>query len=785
MESVRREPMRAAQRVAGALFAQCVLCAALLLAPSSVSVARAESCANASIRSEQGSAALALPKCRAFELVSPGSIPSITTESKVEEGGGKASPTGDAVAYFSRYPATGSEESNETWLSRRDASGWTVVGLGPQLTPKPTGTGICQVGVGLSEDLNAYVLAAGGDVYSAGLPNPFGECAQPEADLVPGEPRPYANLYRRNLGGDFELLNLVPPGETPANATYQDASSNLSRVAFTENAKLTPSSPSGFNLFLWVDGLVRQVGVLPNGDVVPATLAAGTLNWFLNGGGVKDGLAPVSNAVSDDGESVVFQANGNLYLRKNAGQPPAAIADCRTTTEPDLGCTLQLDRSIGADASGGGVFQFASRDGERVFFTSDHRLTFPASAETGKPDLYEYDVSAQKIQNLTVASGEAANVRGFSGGSDNGSHLYFVARGVLTGSQQNAQGEIAEAGEPNLYLARNGFLVYVATLAPWEGSSGGRDKLNWWGNDSDLLNTAWSPSGEYLLFSSFKSLTGADNAPAEPGLDVCEAQPTCEELFLYDAEAEALSCVSCAPDGGKPVSNTRLVPTRKQLDRFGSGPRYAPRTVIDSGQVFFETVAALAPGDVNEVRDVYEYDSGERSLISSGTAKGGSGFFDASADGRDIFFITPESLVGSDTDGGLPSVYDARIGGGFPEPPPEPEPCEGEGCRGASSAAPAAAAPGTAAWQGSGNLAGPRRSACGAFARRAGRLARAARELRARSRTLARRSGRSGVRSAKRRSRRLASAAQRRARRAQGLARQTRRCRRAARRAAR
>ena len=53
-------------------------------------------------------------------------------------------------------------------------------------------------------------------------------------------------------------------------------------------------------------------------------------------------------------------------------------------------------------------------------------------------------------------------------------------------------------------------------------------------------------------------------------------------------------------------------------------------------------------------------------------------FIDASADGTDVFFLADDSLVSSDP--GSVDVYDARIGGGFPDPP-VPMPCVGDACQ--------------------------------------------------------------------------------------------------------
>ncbi len=634
----------------------------------------------------------------------------MTSDSKLGFGGGKASPAGNALSYFSRYPAEGSQVGGQTWLSARTADGWVVEGLEPQMTTRSSLNGRCEPGVALSEDLDAFILAAGGELYSSPAPNPNGECEKPEEELVPGEPRGYSNLYLHE-NGSYSLLN-SPPSETiPGNATYQAASNDLSRVVFTEDAQLTPGSTSGSNLFEWADGIMRFVAMLPNGEATEGDLAASYINF---GGEIGPegkptaGLAPVSHAVSADGERVFFEANGSLYLRENAGQAPAADGNCNTTSETELACTLRLDKSFGEGENGGGVFLFASRDGSRVFFVDDHKLTSPSSAEAGKPALYEYRVETREIVDLTVNPAKAvANVRGFSGGSDDGSRLYFVARGIITGSEENGQGEKAQAGQPNLYLVREGVLTYVATLSPWEEKFGigGKDASDWWepGPERSDLKTAWSPSGRYLLFSSHKSLTGFDNTPAEPGL--CKNRPACEELFLYDADAGDLNCLSCDPGGANPVENSKLE-ERLEFTRFGPGPRYAPRVVLDSGQVFFETVNPLAGGDVNGFQDVYEFHAGSFRLISSGTAAGGSTFVDASIDGSDVFFITPDPLVGRDRDGSSPSIYDARIEGGFAEPPPPPEPCNGEdSCRaGGAATAPPASPSATATFAGSGNV---------------------------------------------------------------------------------
>jgi hypothetical protein len=62
-----------------------------------------------------------------------------------------------------------------------------------------------------------------------------------------------------------------------------------------------------------------------------------------------------------------------------------------------------------------------------------------------------------------------------------------------------------------------------------------------------------------------------------------------------------------------------------------------------------------------------------------------------SADGRDAFFYSREKLVGQDVPGS-PSIYDARIGGGIPEPSAA-APCQGDACQGVGALPPVLPSP--------------------------------------------------------------------------------------------
>jgi hypothetical protein len=125
----------------------------------------------------------------------------------------------------------------------------------------------------------------------------------------------------------------------------------------------------------------------------------------------------------------------------------------------------------------------------------------------------------------------------------------------------------------------------------------------------------------------------------------------------------------------------------------------------DGRYVFFSTAEPLLPEDANGKSDAYMFDaeSGLARLLSSGHSTSDSYFMDASRDGRDAFFLTRERLVGWDVDTAY-DLYDARVGGGFPEPLRPPPPCSGDACQGPPGLSPAAGSAGTALFRGNGNV---------------------------------------------------------------------------------
>jgi NHL repeat-containing protein len=465
-------------------------------------------------------------------------------------------------------------------------------------------------------------------------------CGGDSPPLVSGEPKGFQNLFvRDNSTGTYQLVDVTPPGVQPADATFDGASADLSHVVFDENAPLTANAPSGDDLYEWVGGTLRLVTILANGTPVVGSLAGG-----------YSGNA--EHAVSADGSRIFFTANGNLYVRENGTS------------------TVQVDASQAGGGGGGGQFAAASADGSKVFFTDDASAGLTSSTVAGSgANLYQYDLTSGTLTDLTPVSG--AQVAGVSGASDDGSYVYFVASGSLASG--------ATAGQPNLYVLHGGTTTFIATL-------NGSDSCDW---TASCLTARVSSNGAFIAFNSIQSLTGYDNS----------GQP---EIFLYGAGADQLACASCNPSGVPATAGASISSGQTALTTSLLSSQYLQRYVSDSGQVFFDTSDALLLADTNGKQDVYEYESGQLRLLSTGTSRDDSWFFDASPSGSDVFFATSQQLVPQDADGAY-DIYDARAGGGFPASAPAPS-CQGDGCQGPLSAAAALPSAASAFFSGLGNV---------------------------------------------------------------------------------
>lgn len=663
--------------------------AALLLAAAPAAWGSA-SCPNEQFRTGPGAS---LPDCRAYEQVTPvdkndQSAPSTRSGIILEP---QVSTDGDRAAYFSLGDFAGAPAGASFYLARRGEGSWSTQNIAPALGSDPE-PGCFSEYPWDSPDLSRGILSLGVSF----------ECGVDEPPLVAGEPEgvDVRNMFLRdNSTGSYQLIDVTPPGVTPATPVFEGGSTDLAHVVFAETAQLTPeASPSGSNLFEWTSGSVSLVSLTPPSG---QTSCSGSACVPATYGGL--GYWPgerVAHAVSDDGSRVFFSnSTGALYLREGD-----------TTTQVDAS-------QGGSGASGGGAFMTASADGSSVIFTDVSKLTADSTATSGSPDLYRYEVGNGKLTDLTVDATDpnGADVLGLVGAGEDDSYLYFVAEGVLA-TNPNSRGDTATLGQPNLYLWHAGATRFIATLDP-------ADQDDW--RLSERYGAHVTPDGAHLAFNSIRSLTGYDNVISD-GSSSCGVQnngnpsgnPHCNEVYLYNASTNGLACASCNPSGTRPqgASWARGV---KSCNYCSSETNWSlTRNLSEDGsRLFFDSEDALVPGDTNGVRDVYEWEqdgigSCESSaqgggcvhLISSGRSGNASIFYEASASGDDVMFTTYQSLVGQDDDG-LGDLYDARVDGGLASQNPLPTtPCSGEECRSALTTPPTPLVAASTIFSGAGNL---------------------------------------------------------------------------------
>jgi hypothetical protein len=586
-----------------------------------------------------------LPDCRAYELVSP-----------VFTGGHPAS----AASLGANYGSFATEMvSPDGARSIFEAVGGSIPGTDGNgfadrylSTRSASGWTTTTESPNGSQSENPFPGGASSDLLHTIWTTGGGLAARDEGSLVLGDQTSYLHLPDGTfvpLGqGSLGLQTLVEPLWISAGAAHT--------IFASETPIETGAPPAGLT------GIYDRTG---NGALHVVSL--------LPGAQVPTGASNVSyQGVSADGRVVAFTVTEagvrTLYLRVDNSQ----------TIPVETGETI----FAGLSTNGG-------------------ELTYEKGG-----NLFRFD--AGSLATTPIGSGGqslAVNV------SADGSNVYFVSRKNLApggkGGQENlyvwdeAGGVVSfiaivtaddVAGEPSegaVNLAGLG-LWSEAAVSPFQGSLRGP------GNDPSRT----SPDGRFFVFESAAGLTAGGSGGHR-------------QVYRYDSASGNLDCVSCPPDLSPPTSdaklqtidvNDKLVPTNSLA--------VIHNVTDDGGMVFFESAEALVPTDVNGERDVYEWEQqgiggcdrspGCLSLVSLGRGPQPSYLYGVTPGGGDALFTTSDALLPIPGVGGTPTLYDARIDGGFPIPT-EPAGCQLDGCQ-PSQAPPGVVEPSSSQVVGPGNV---------------------------------------------------------------------------------
>jgi len=577
-----------------------------------------------------------LPDCRAYELVTPPE-----TNARAPRGAGtlgpyfttrEVSPAGDRLSFIIEGGTLPGQEgtgalAGDPYSVKREATGWVTSPAGPS-----GGESAALLPGGVSPDQGYSFWNTGGAAGSA---------------VVGGKD----TAYVRYPDGHSALVGRGSIGTDPQ-AIGKLISENGSHIVFVSGSTVTtgvplePGAPPSGTSAIYdrtSDEVTHVVSLLPD-DKTP-----------------KSGENAFYEGASFDGKGVAFRIgpggapSGSLYLRYNNER------------------TFEI-------APAGSTFAGIAEGGARTFYL-----------EGGK--LFRFDALTEEVKAFN-ASGTVIPVNV----SADGSTAYFVSTAKLTPSP-NPNGQKAVSGEENLYRSREGAISFVGIVTHRDvvGESNGIEQVEGLGLWDEILKigklaadpSRTTPDGSALLFESRAALDGYD-----PEGHV--------EVYRYDFAANELDCLSCNPTLAHAGSDASLqsigagLGEAEPLSLYG----YITNLRADGRRAFFQSTEQLVPSDTDGFQDVYEWEApgigsctragGCLYLISSGQSRHANYLYAVSSSGDDVFFQSTDLLVPDDLEE-TASIYDARVGGGFPQEAVAV--CQGEGCRTALPPPPSMIAP--------------------------------------------------------------------------------------------
>ncbi len=639
-----------------------------------VSAGGGGSCPNEALRTGPSAN---LPDCRAYEQLTP-----VLKE-------GSQEPFAYAAAVVA-YAVPG--EDGESLMLYAEAVNW---GAGPDAGHSPyffsrTAAGWRMTGAAIEPEFGVketYPEVFSPDLASFAFESVVGTSPVVQASDVEFRTGP--------PGGPYTTVATVPKKEVGGRsagwvAASADSSKLILQVEDRDLVEPASTTKSGFDLYEYSGGALRQVNVQSDGEAI------GSCGAKIVPSRASEGNTSSPDAVSGDGSRVFFEAvPGN-----DCSAPPHLYMRVNGTSTVDLGAVQ---------------FLAANETGSEV-------LVEKTSSEDHEVLLYETG-SATSTVLFTVPTKNKEGQREPSGtynvqASADLSEIYFKTQASLVPGVPPAPRDepLHNIEASNLYR----YDVHARALHFIAQADSGYEDV--------LLHVAGA-EGRYVYFQ-------AGSVAGVPGGSSDQLDSTfVGQLYRYDSAESVVECISCAsPFDPEPRLGVFIHQIKTWSGANGSRP-FNSGLSANGDFAFFSTPAALVPADVDgetppeaaeayekgefandntsPSSDIYEWRrdgidgcgsvQGCLALITNGRDGYLNYLIGAADEGSDVFFSTRSQLVAQDKDS-ADDIYDARVDGGFPQPAPGAVECEGDACSTPASP-PNDATPSSLTFNGSGNLA--------------------------------------------------------------------------------
>jgi hypothetical protein len=428
-------------------------------------------------------------------------------------------------------------------------------------------------------------------------------------------------------------------------------------------AGVTPPNQITLNTALvnaHVSGESVEALISPDGAI------AGNGNWLDQPWTPADLFGTTTNAISSDGTKVFFESPPTFAGGAGGSEVPPVGPPHLYMRDLSTNTTTQIDANPAA--AGQAIYEGASQDGSLVFFTSNEGLGTD-SANTDN-ELYEFNTATKSVIPISEGNTGTAqgDVLGVTAISNDGSHVYFVADGML--ATNTTDGASAISGQPNLYVYDTtapaaSATTFIATLPQsCVPNCVPNESVAALTSEPDLDRPAIpTPDGSVLAFDSNAQLTnyadGKPQNPAGPATTLtADASSGDNSITVASTKGfEQYHFVYIQTATGSEELAIASIPNSTTLDL---------RSPVNSSHSAGDPVTQLAPFQI------YRYATTDGSLTciscdpEGGKSIGSATFGDSAggtyepagqavamnSTGSQIFFNTPDPLVPQDTNTG-------------------------------------------------------------------------------------------------------------------------------------